>query len=260
MVTRRSKALLLPLFLAVAVSTALAVSTANAQPPKTYPTARGKSGYTYLTVPGKGGYTYLTVPGSTEYTHLDTAGTSVLPSGRLLTPAGQTIRISHDPFGMAVSPDGSKTVTLHNGVFTVIDNATLKNTMVGWIGDIPGNDRTEFARDSYRNSIPSPLPNGSFLGVAFGPDNHTVYLSGGDNGSVIVYDIDRFQKLDSISLNGVVDGKDYGDSFTSDLVYNDKNNELLVLDRGNFRLVRIDLATKSSSPPSPRAGNPLAWR
>ncbi len=164
---------------------------------------------------------YLTVPGDMEYTHLDTSGVSVLPSGRYLTPAGQTIQIAHDPFGMAVSPDGSKTVTLHNGIFTVIDNTTLKSTMVGWIGDIPGQDRLDFAADSYRQSIPSPLPHGSFLGVAFGSDNHTVYLSGGDNGAVIVYDIATFKKLDSISLNGPVDGVNYEDSFTSDLIFND---------------------------------------
>ena len=175
----------------------------------------------------KAAQTYLTVPARDQYTHLDTAGISILPSGRFLTPAGVTIRIAHDPFGMAVSPDGSKTVTLHNGVFTVIDNNTLQSTMVGWY-----------------SSIPSPLPDGSFLGVAFGPDNHTVYLSGGDNGSVIIYDIDQFKKLDSISLNGEVNGKQYGDSFTSDLVYDNTTNELLVLDRGNFRLVRIDLATR----------------
>lgn len=183
---------------------------------------------------------YLTVPARDQYTHQDTAGITVLPSGRFLTPAGQTIRIAHDPFGMAISPDGTKTVTLHNGVFTVIDNATLQSTMVGWYSELP-----------------SPLPNGSFLGVAFGPDNHTVYLSGGDNGSVIVYDIDKFKKLDSISLNGTVDGKEYGDSFTSDLVYNDANHELLVLDRGNFRLVRIDLATKKLTASIPTGRQPF---
>src|SRR6185312_7678003 len=201
--------------------------------------------------------TYLTVPGATEFTHLDTSGVSVLPSGRYVTPAGQTIQIAHDPFGMAVSPDGTKTVTLHNGVFTVIDNATLANKMVGWIGDIPGEDRSEFVRDSYKSSIPSPLPNGSFLGVAFGADNRTVYLSGGDNGSVIIYDIADFRKLDSISLNGVVDGVEYGDSFTSDLVYNAPANELLVLDRGNFRLVRIDLATRKITASIPTGRQPF---
>ena len=90
----------------------------------------------------------------------------------------------------------------------------------------------------------SPFSKGSFLGVAFSPDSKKVYLSGGDNGAVIVYDIEKMQRLDSISLNGKVDSVDYEDSFTSDLLLNENNNELLVLDRGNFRLVRINLDTK----------------
>ncbi|HVV69973.1 MAG TPA: YncE family protein, partial [Verrucomicrobiae bacterium] len=246
MQTRRSIALLLGVCLA---STPAAYAQQTATAHQTAPTQQT------ATAPAQ--QTYLTVPAGDQYTHLDTAGISVLPSGRYVTPAGKTIRISHDPFGMAISPDGSRTVTLHNGVFTVIDNATLKSTMVGWIGDIPGNDRSEFDRDSYKNSIPSPLPNGSFLGVAFGPDNHTVYLSGGDNGSVIIYDIDLFKKLDSISLNGEIDGRQYGDSFTSDLVYDDATNELLVLDRGNFRMVRIDLATKKLTASIPTGRQPF---
>ena len=200
---------------------------------------------------------YLSVPGKEEYTHINSEGITVLPSGRYVTPAGKTIRIAHDPFGMAVSPDGTKSVTLHNGVFTIIDNGTLKSTMVGWIGDIPGNDRADYAVASYRNSIPSPLPNGSFLGVAFGRDNKTVYLSGGDNGSVIAYDIEQFKKLDSISLNGKVDDVDYQDSFTSDLVFNDSTNELLVLDRGNFRMVRINLDTRKITASIPTGRQPF---
>src|SRR4051812_19870078 len=83
----------------------------------------------------------LTVPGKEAYTNIDTNGKTVLPSGRYVTPAGKTIQITHDPFGMAVSPDGSKTVTLHNGVFTIINNATLENTRV----------------PSYDSTIASPL-------------------------------------------------------------------------------------------------------
>lgn len=170
----------------------------------------------------------LTVPGQYEFTHINKNGKTVLPSGRYVTPAGQTIQITHDPFGMAVSPDGTKTVTLHNGVFTIINNATLSKTRV----------------PSYDNSITSPLSNGSFLGVAFSSDSKIVYLSGGDNGAVIIYDIDKLQRLDSISLNGTIDGTDYDDSFTSDLLFNEDNHELLVLDRGNFRMVRLDVNTK----------------
>lgn len=170
----------------------------------------------------------LQVPGINRYSKIDTAGTSVLPSGRFITPAGETIRITHDPFGLSVSPDGKKAVTLHNGVITLIDIASMNGIRV----------------PAYGKKIASPLPNGSFLGVAFSPDSKTLYLSGGDNGAVIVYDAEKFIKTDSLSLNGNIGGKEYDDSFTSDLLFNTDKNELLVLDRGNFRLVRIDLGTK----------------
>lgn len=170
----------------------------------------------------------LSVPAGQAYNKIDTNGISILPSGRYVTPAGKTIRITHDPFGMALSPDGKKIVTLHNGVFTIIDVHTLGYTRV----------------PSYDGSVASPLSNGSFLGVAFSLDSKTVFLSGGDNGAVIIYNIEKKQRLDSLSLNGEVDGIRYEDSFTSDLLLHEGRNELLVLDRGNFRLVRIDLNTR----------------
>lgn len=170
----------------------------------------------------------LTVPAGNQFTEIKKGGTTILPSGRFATPAGHFIQITNDPFGMAISPDGKKAVTLHNGVFTVIDLKSLETLR------IPDYDKT----------IKSPLSNGSFLGVAFAGDSKTVYLSGGDNGAVITYEIENLVRTDSISLNGTVDGIEYGDSFTSDLVLDDVNNELLVLDRANFRMVRIDLNTR----------------
>jgi YVTN family beta-propeller protein len=170
----------------------------------------------------------LQVPGRAAYASIDVNGISVLPSGRYVTPAGTTIRITHDPFGMTVSPDGKKAVTLHNGVFTIIDLSAMQHTRV----------------PSYDRKIISPLSNGSFLGVAFAPDSKTVFLSGGDNGAVIIYDIEQLRSLDSLSLNGEINGQRFSDSFTSDLLLNESANELLVLDRGNFRMVRIDLTTK----------------
>lgn len=169
----------------------------------------------------------LTVPAGEQFTSINYPGTTVLPSGRFLTPAGDLLRITHDPFGLAISPDGKKSVTLHNGVFTIID---LKSMGAVRIPD-------------YEKKIKSPLSNGSYLGVAFASDSRRVYLSGGDNGAVIVYDIVSLKKVDSISLNGFINGMEYQDSFTSDLVLNESNNEMLVLDRGNFRLVRIDLTS-----------------
>src|SRR5262249_41651998 len=83
----------------------------------------------------------LQVPGVDAYASIDPGSRSVLPSGRWVTPAGKTIQVTHDPFGMAISPDGATTVTLHNGVFTIIRNSDLQQIRV----------------PSYDKSIPSPL-------------------------------------------------------------------------------------------------------
>ncbi len=170
----------------------------------------------------------LQVPGKDQFCKVDVGGVSVLPSGRYATPVGESIRITNDPYGMAISPNGKTAVTLHGGPLTIINLSTLNTIRV------PSSD----------GKIVSPMHNGSFLGVAFSDDSNKVYLSGGDGGAVIVYDVNNLKKIDSISLNGIIKGIDYQDSFTSDLMLNKDNNELLVLDRANFRMVRIDLSSK----------------
>ncbi len=202
--------------------------------------------------------TALQVPGKNQYCSINEKGRSVLPSGRFVTPAGKLIRITNDPFGMAVSPDGKKAVTLHNGVFTIIDLTSLKNTRIPGYEKKINSPLAHQPIDEIANAgtpIKSPFSNGSFLGVAFAPDSKTLYLSGGDNGAVIVYDIEKMQRTDSISLNGEVNGVDFDDSFTSDLLLN--GNELLVLDRGNFRLVRYNLISKKITVSIPAGRQPF---
>ncbi len=193
--------------------------------------------------------TILTVPATNQYCVINEKGVSILPSGRFVTPAGEIIRITHDPFGMAIAPNGTKAVTLHNGVFTIIDLKTLQHTRIPSYqqkinSPLTHQPITENNVGLDTNSIiTSPFSNGSFLGIAFTADSKKVYLSGGDNGAVLVYDIENFIRLDSISLNGSVAGISYDDSFTADLQLH--GEELLVLDRANFRMVRIDLTTKN---------------
>ncbi len=188
---------------------------------------------------GQNAATILQVPGVNEFSKINEKGTSILPSGRYLTPAGDLVRITNDPFGMAISPNGKKAVTLHNGVFSIIDITSLNTIRV----------------PSYDKKIISPLSSGSFLGVAFAEDSKTVYLSGGDNGAVIVYDIEQLQRIDSISLNGKIGNIDFEESFTSDLLLN--NHELLILDRANFRLVRYNLIEKKLTASIPVGRQPF---
>ena len=127
----------------------------------------------------------LTVPAGDKFTELNVGGTSILPRGRFVKPAGEYVRISDGPYGLAISPDGKKSVTLHNGVITIIDLQTLVNVRV----------------PSYDKKIKSPLIHGSFLGVAFSKDSKSVYLSGGDDGSVIIYDIQTLTKQPLIAVS-----------------------------------------------------------
>jgi YVTN family beta-propeller protein len=169
----------------------------------------------------------LEVPGRDSFAVIRPGGVSVLPSGRFVSPAGKVRRITHDPFGMAVSPDGCTAVTLHNGVFTIL----------------PLNADTSIRVPDYTGRIPSPFKKGSLIGAAFGPDGRTVYLSGGDAGIVIAYDIQSLKVIRTYELNGASGDSTYAESFASDLAFHASNDELLVLDQANYRMVRFDVKT-----------------
>ena len=41
----------------------------------------------------------ISSPAGEQFTHIDKTGTSVIPNGRLLTPAGKSIVVAPHPFG-----------------------------------------------------------------------------------------------------------------------------------------------------------------
>ncbi|MCZ2474418.1 bifunctional YncE family protein/alkaline phosphatase family protein [Aquirufa ecclesiirivi] len=168
--------------------------------------------------------TILEVPGRDLPAKIDVNGYSVLPSGRLVKPAGKTLRINSDPFGMAVSPDGKWAVTLHNGAFTRINLEKQVSKRFPPYGT---------------PSKLSPYGKSTYLGIVFSPNSEWIYLSGGDSGNVLVVELSTGKILNTFSLNGTFKGYDFDDSFTSDLVLLPEQNELLVLDRANFRMVRM---------------------
>jgi YVTN family beta-propeller protein len=171
----------------------------------------------------------LEVPGKKMYASINPDGISVLPSGRFVKPAGNVSRITHDPFGLTISPDGKRAVTLHNGVLTII--YLYQNRQVR----VP----------DYQQTTPSPFTKGSLLGASFYKDSRTVFLSGGDAGTVIAFDTEHLKVVNTYSLDGKVGDSSFQDSFTSDLLYLNDSNELLVLDQANYRLVRIDATSKA---------------
>ena len=168
----------------------------------------------------------LQVPGSNETARVNPTGISILPSGRYITPAGQAVPVSNGAFGLACAPDEQTALILHhNGAISVVDLSGSKPT----VERLP--------------AYGQKLDRSAFLGIAYAPDGKIAYLSGGDAGDIAIFDIEKRAIIGHFTLNGPCNGIKYKDSFTSDLLFNAANNELLVLDRGNNRLVRINVTT-----------------
>nr|MCU0408821.1 hypothetical protein [Bacteroidales bacterium] len=57
----------------------------------------------------------LSAPAGSLYTSIDRSGVTVIPNGRLLTPAGKSISVAPHPFGLILSHDGKTAVTANSG-------------------------------------------------------------------------------------------------------------------------------------------------
>ncbi|HBC79422.1 MAG TPA: phosphoesterase [Bacteroidales bacterium] len=163
--------------------------------------------------------TTLQVPGINRYCEVNIRGESVIPSGRLVKPYGDFVRIAPDPFGLALSPDGTLALSVHNNLMTLIN--TIDNTSRE--GTAPFHNK------------------GSYMGAALRKDNKSAYLSGGDSGDIIVLDLLTLGDTRRISINGTCDNKTYTESFVGDIKLSDDETRLYILDQFNFRMVIMDV-------------------
>ena len=163
--------------------------------------------------------TTLQVPGTDRYCKINIDGESVLPSGRIVKPYGEFTLISPDPFGLALSPDGSLALAVHNNQLTLIKT-----------------------KDNSSAVRLAPFQNkGSYMGAAIRKDNKLAFLSGGDNGDIIVFDLETMKNIKRIPINGMCDGKNYRESFAGDIRLSDNEKRLFILDQFNFRMVIMDI-------------------
>lgn len=95
-----------------------------------------------------------------------TAKEGCLPTGVCLDPAGHSFDVGNMPLAMVASPEGDRLVLSLNGWreqgIQVIDPASGKVVQ----------------------TVSQP---GAFLGLAFSPDGHTLYASGGNEDAIYVY-------------------------------------------------------------------------
>ena len=177
----------------------------------------------------------ISSPAGSNYCKLDTAGNqTITPLGRLLTPRGKQIRTAPHPYGLVLSQDGSIAITANSGTrplsISIIkdlfsDNPTIKQ--------IPEGAKTN---DEVLASV--------FMGLAISPDNQLVYVAGGQENKVFIFDIESGEKQGFIDCAVKNDSVDFSHGYIGDMILSKDGSKLYVLDQINFRMLTIDPAKK----------------
>ena len=170
-------------------------------------------------------------PAGDDYCVLDTVGTSVIPNGRLVQPAGKTYRVAPHPFGIALSQDGTIAVTANSGTsplsLSILKNIHTGDPDISQIPDGPTTDQGVLA------SV--------FMGIAISPDNQTIYAAGGQTNRIYLFDLNTRESKGYISCAAEIDGIDYTHGYLGDLRINETGTRLYVVDQINFIMLEIDL-------------------
>jgi DNA-binding beta-propeller fold protein YncE len=164
-------------------------------------------------------------------------GASILPNGRRITPPGVSVTVAPHPYGLALSPDGSRLVTVNSGTSPFSASViTELSTQHPKLAQIPPHPKSNDAD-----------PKSVFLGAAIAPDNRTLYLSEGNNGKVGIFDLVTDRRLGKLLLDDPPGGEPGGhtrDSLTGDLKLSPDGRDLFVLDLAHFRMVVFDTASR----------------
>jgi DNA-binding beta-propeller fold protein YncE len=171
---------------------------------------------------------------ATTHTNIDGYDAAVLPTGRIVTPAGTEVSVgAPKPYGLALSPDGRMLATVNSGIdpFSV----TL-------VSDLSSNaPQTKLVK-----------LDATFQGIAFSKDGSRFYASGGEDGLVWVGDAAAGKVLAVVNLNtpahplsGPIDpevapaGRFKG-TFPGSLTLGAGGRFLYVVDQGGFQVHVID--------------------
>jgi len=171
----------------------------------------------------------LTAPAGNLYTSINKKGTTVLPNGRLLTPAGKSLIVAPHPFGLELSGDGEIAVTANSGVSPLSISIIRNLTTSPEIRQVPPG-----------NSSNSGVLESVFMGLAISTDNSKVYVAGGQGNSILVFDLFSGNKIDSVDCSVSADGTKSPDGYIGDMALSKEGSHLFAVDQTNFRLIIVD--------------------
>ncbi len=176
----------------------------------------------------------ISSPSGSEYVKIDRTGKTIIPNGRFITPEGKSIVTAPHPYGLTLSSDGNTAVTANSGTsplsITIIRNILSGNPDVQQVPPGPSTDKGVLA------SV--------FMGLAISPDNQTVYVAGGQENKIYMFDINTGVKKDSIDCSFVSDKVDYSHGYIGDLKLSKDGKTLYAVDQIGFRMIILDTETK----------------
>ncbi|MBI5092041.1 MAG: hypothetical protein HZB26_06300 [Candidatus Hydrogenedentes bacterium] len=175
--------------------------------------------------------TIMRAPAGERYVELNPDGTTVLPNGRLITPAGKSYRIHPHPYGMTLSPDGRWLVTANSGHPICISILDLAQQPDPAIYQIPEKlDKREGVLEAV------------YMGLAIDAKNEVVYAAGGRDWSVMAFDLKTRQRIFRLGCEHTADGVTYEHGYVSDMRLSPDGTTLYAMDQSNFRMLIIDVA------------------
>ncbi|MFA6482550.1 MAG: bifunctional YncE family protein/alkaline phosphatase family protein [Bacteroidales bacterium] len=173
-------------------------------------------------------------PAGEKYTKMDTTGATVIPNGRLIKPYGRTFRTAPHPYGLCLSRDGQTAVTANSGT-SPLSITILRNVQ----SDYPDIQQVPPGAQTDKGVLASV-----FMGLAITPDNQTVYVSGGQENKIYMFDLKTGKELGFIACGTVTPDRDFSHGYIGDMTLNKAGDRLYAVDQINFILLVIDPVKK----------------
>lgn len=176
----------------------------------------------------------ISPPAGNRYTQIDKKGETIIPNGRIINPTGTCYTVAPHPYGLAISRDGNIAVTANSGIaplsITILRNLNSGNPDIQQVPPGASTDKGVLA------SV--------FMGLAISPDNKVVYVSGGQENRIYIFDLSTGAKLDSVDCSINASGEDYTQGYIGDMVLNRDGSRLYAVDQIGFRMIVMDPLNK----------------